>query len=143
LIRALKVAVFKVCLLSFGLNRVAGESWADALVIRAGAYCWKTIGATAMLSERFVQWEKEFLDRGRREGWEKGREEGRQEGIQIGVCQLLMLLLRRRFGELPESVQSKLRGVSAKRLEKWSALVLEANKPDELLACIELMCRAD
>ena len=98
-----------------------------------------------MLSERFVQWEKEFLDRGRREGWEKGREEGRdegrQEGIQIGVCQLLTLLLGRRVGELPESVREKMRSVSAERLEKWSALLLEATKPDELRACIELMCR--
>jgi hypothetical protein len=55
------------------------------------------------------------------------------------VCQLLTVLLRRRVGELPESVQTGLRNAPVKQLETWSLLLLEAVSLKEVGVCIEMM----
>jgi hypothetical protein len=85
----------------------------------------------AMLSERVLEWEAEFLQRGR----QAGREEGLQEGRQEGEVALLMLLLRRRFGELPPSVRDRVKIAQPAQLERWGERMLEAQSLSDVLDC--------
>jgi flagellar biosynthesis/type III secretory pathway protein FliH len=77
--------------------------------------------AETMLSERFDQWEAEFL------------QQGRQEGVQEGKAALLRRLLQRRFGELPPSVQERLKDAPPAQLERWGDRLLDAHTLTELL----------
>jgi predicted transposase YdaD len=134
-----------------GLRRAFGV-WLDRVVLRRlGDEQVRIVNQLwelpVMLSERFDQWEREFMERGRQEGREEGREEGRQEGlqkgIQVGVGQLLARLMQRRFGELPESVRTGLSSASAEQLETWSSVLIEAASLDDVRACIRLMRATD
>lgn len=84
---------------------------------------------TAMLSEQFDVWEREFLD--------KGRCEGRQEGRQEGLHDLLARLLRKRFGDLPQPVCRRLRSASLEELECWSDRLLDAASLRDVLDCVK------
>jgi hypothetical protein len=77
-----------------------------------------------MLSERFDEWEAQFLMEGRRQG----REEGRKDG----VATVLALQLRKRFGELPESVRTRLSEARSDELEHWSERLLEVSSLDDV-----------
>jgi predicted transposase YdaD len=81
-----------------------------------------------MLSERFDEWEAQF----RREGRQEGREEGIQEGRQDGEATLLTRQLLKRFGELPDSVRSRLRAAPLDELEHWGERLLDVSSLDEL-----------
>lgn len=83
---------------------------------------------TAVLSEQFDRWEREFLKKGRREG----RREGRQEGLH----DLLARLLRKRFGELPEPVCARLREGSLAELESWTERLLDAANLEDVFGCV-------
>ena len=74
-----------------------------------------------MLSERFDQWEAEFLQR------------GRQEGLQEGAVALLMRLMSKRFGELSPSVCERLKLAQPAQLDQWGDRLLEARSLSELL----------
>ncbi len=52
----------------------------------------------------------------------EGRQEGRQEGEQI----LLLRLLQRRFGPLPDWVEQRLGQANTDQLERWGERVLDA-----------------
>ncbi|MGR9014602.1 MAG: Rpn family recombination-promoting nuclease/putative transposase, partial [Gammaproteobacteria bacterium] len=56
-------------------------------------------------------------------GIAKGRQEGRQEGLQEGreeaEIEMLSIMLRHRFGDLPDTTQSKLKQASEDQLKKW------------------------
>jgi hypothetical protein len=80
-----------------------------------------------MLAERVLEWEAEFLQRGR----QAGREEGRQEG----EVALLLRLLRRRFGELPPSARDRVKVAEPAQLERWGERMLEAQSLSEVLDC--------
>ncbi len=73
-----------------------------------------------MLSERFDEWEAQFL------------REGRQQGIREGEASLLTRQLRKRFGELPESVRARVREAGPDQLEHWGERLLEVSSLDEL-----------
>jgi predicted transposase YdaD len=88
----------------------------------------------AMLSETVDQWEKEL----REEGWQKGRQEGRQEGAH----ELMVLLLRKRFGELPEPIRERLRNASLEQLERWTECLLDAKSLGEVFGCVRPMAPA-
>jgi hypothetical protein len=81
-----------------------------------------------MLSERFDEWEAEFLMEGRRQGRREGREEGRKDG----AVTLLTLQLRKRFGELPDCVRARVSEASADQLERWGERLLEASTLDDV-----------
>lgn len=76
--------------------------------------------AQAMLSERFDEWEAQF------------RLEGRREGRKDGEVALLTLLLRKRFGELPEAFRARVAEARADELEHWGERLLEASSLDEV-----------
>jgi hypothetical protein len=73
-----------------------------------------------MLSERFDEWEAEFLVKGR----------------QQGEATLLSHFLQKRFGELPESVCARLRDASLDELESWRDGLLDAANLDDVLCCV-------
>ena len=69
-----------------------------------------------MLSERFDEWEAEFL----------------QKGQKDGEARLLTLQLRKRFGELPESVRARVSAAGPDELEHWGERLLEVSSLSEL-----------
>jgi hypothetical protein len=73
-----------------------------------------------MLSENFDRWEMEL------------RQEGRQEGRREGEAALLMRQLQKRFGELPDSVLTRLRGAPPDQLEHWGERLLDAASLNDL-----------
>jgi predicted transposase/invertase (TIGR01784 family) len=66
-------------------------------------------------------------------GAEQLRQEGRQEGIVQGEATLLLKLLRRKFGDVPTSVEQRLMSASTAEIERYGELVLTANTLDEVL----------
>lgn len=63
--------------------------------------------------------------------FEQGREKGRQQGIQ----ELLLLLLRQRFGTAVDAhVEQRLATASIEQIEAWSVRVLSAATLSELFA---------
>jgi hypothetical protein len=61
------------------------------------------------------------------------RAEGRVEGRVEGVASVLVRLLTRKFGPLPESTQVAIRAASLEQLEVWTDRVLAASSVDEVL----------
>jgi len=78
-----------------------------------------------MLTERVVDWTRQWKQAGRLEG----RLEGRQEGEVL----LLRRLLIRRFGPLPPWAEERLAQASAEQVETWGDRVLEAATLTEVL----------
>jgi len=67
------------------------------------------------------------------EGFKLGRQEGRKEGREHGMRQILLHLLERRFGPLPENVRETIEAiVSPRRLTRLSEQVLVASSLEEL-----------
>ena len=73
-----------------------------------------------------------FVEKGRQEGRQEGRKEGRKEGRQEGEAQMLLRLLRLKFGVLPEEVQRRIESAEADALLALSERVLTANSIDEV-----------
>ncbi|MDE0239424.1 MAG: Rpn family recombination-promoting nuclease/putative transposase [bacterium] len=60
--------------------------------------------------------------------------EGRAEGRAEGKAELLLQLMERRFGEVSETVRSRVFGASTGELEAWGDALLEATTLDEVMA---------
>jgi len=71
-----------------------------------------------------------------RMGIEKGMQEGIREGIQKGIqkgeAAILKRQLARRFEQLPDWVEPRLRKASRKELERWAERLLDAATLDEV-----------
>jgi hypothetical protein len=63
-----------------------------------------------------------YADQLRREG----RREGLREGSQKGRCEILLRLLRLRFGELPEPIVVRVKAAKTSQLDLWAERVLSA-----------------
>jgi hypothetical protein len=89
--------------------------WLDKVILkRLSAECTTMkdlLEIQTMLSERFDEWEAQFLRQGRKDG----------------EATLLTLLLRKRFGELPESVRTRLSEARPDELERWGERLLEVS----------------
>jgi predicted transposase YdaD len=85
---------------------------------------------SAMLAERVIQWEKDFM--------EKGRQQGQLESLR----RLLTRLLEKRFGELPVQICTRLREASLDELESWTECLLDAASLEEVISCVQPI-RAD
>ena len=59
-------------------------------------------------------------------GMKRGQELGLQQGLQQGSTLLLRRQLRKRFGELPDWVETRLAEGTPTRLEQWAEQVLDA-----------------
>ena len=75
------------------------------------------------------QWKRE----GFKEGFKEGRQEGRQEGLQEGKAALLMRLLERRFGTLPDWARDRIRTGESAALDEWSLRVFDAESLEDVL----------
>lgn len=72
------------------------------------------------------QWKHAGLQEGRQEGLQQGKQEGLQQGLLEGEALLFKRLLAKRFGILPDWVQSKLQLAQCEHLEQWADNLLEA-----------------
>jgi hypothetical protein len=104
--------------------RRAFAAWLEKVVLRRLAGERTTISdlreSKTMLSERFDEWEAQF------------RREGMQEGLKKGEAALLTRQLQRRFGELPNSVHTRLHGARIDEIESWGERLLEVSSLEEL-----------
>jgi hypothetical protein len=62
------------------------------------------------------------------------RAEGHAAGRREGEAEVLLRLLRARFGALPEDVTARLNAADAETLLRWSERVLSASTLDEVFA---------
>ncbi len=73
---------------------------------------------------------------GREEGIEIGREEGMQLGMQLGeqsgTAKTVLRLLQRRLGNLSQSQQERIQGLSTKRLRELGEALLDFNSITDL-----------
>ena len=91
-----------------------------------------------MLTERVVDWTREWkqqgLQEGRQQGLQEGRQqglqEGRQQGLQQGERRLLLRQIRRRFGE---AIATQ----SAPALERIEQLSVFEALGEELFDCAD------
>ena len=60
------------------------------------------------------------------EGMQIGEIKGKAAGIEAGKADLLLRLLRRRFGSLPESAQARVQCASEDQLNEWAESVIDA-----------------
>jgi hypothetical protein len=74
--------------------------------------------ARTMLATRAEQWKQEWL--------REGEARGEQRGEQKGQATVLLRLLERRFGVLPEWARDRVLAADTVALEQWSVLVLDA-----------------
>lgn len=65
---------------------------------------------------------------------ERGREQGIKQGVELGRREMLLDLLRQRFGALPEAVVARVTAAGGTALQAWSKRVLTAAGLDEVFA---------
>ncbi|MBI4700761.1 MAG: DUF4351 domain-containing protein [Deltaproteobacteria bacterium] len=109
---------------------------------RAARVLQSALGARA--DEVVMTVGQQLIEQGRREGIQRGIEQGRHEGLQRGIEQgierglvagrrdLLLRQLRRRFGDLPEKVVTRLTSASAEQLDGWGERFATAERLDEV-----------
>ncbi|QZZ23768.1 DUF4351 domain-containing protein [Leptothermofonsia sichuanensis E412] len=74
----------------------------------------------ASLSQAYLEWEH------------RTKEEGREEGIRQGEKKLVLRLLTRRVGELPEGVRSQIDQLSLPQLEALGEALLDFSSLSDL-----------
>jgi Domain of unknown function (DUF4351)/Putative transposase, YhgA-like len=94
--------------------------------------------------EIVTSWMEKGLEQGKEIGIEigkeLGREEGREEGTELGMklgmqreaASLVLRQLQRRFGDLSQSQQESIQGLSTKRLEELGEALLDFNSITDL-----------
>ncbi|MBD2212096.1 DUF4351 domain-containing protein [Nostoc linckia FACHB-104] len=95
--------------------------------------------------EEFKQFEQErtmsYITTGERIGYERGREEGKQEGRQEGKQEgeqiLVLRLLQKRFGNLPESLRLRIQTLSLNQLEELGEALLDFTAIEDLLSWLD------
>ncbi len=70
------------------------------------------------------------------QGAEQGREEGREQGREEAERRILQRQLRRRFGEVPELVETTLQRLNVEQLEELAECLIEVNSLDEFIAAL-------
>jgi len=75
-------------------------------------------------------WERKGIKEGKQEGMREGMREGKQEGRR----ELLEILLREKFGQLPSWVVEKLEKADASTVDAWCRTLLQANSLEAVFA---------
>jgi len=63
---------------------------------------------------------------------ERGREEGREEGIELGSTRILLPILRRICGDLPQEMQDKVQLLTLEQCENLAESVLDFQSLEDL-----------
>ena len=79
-----------------------------------------------MLATRAETWKQQWLL--------EGRQEGEQMGRRAGEAALLLRLLERRFGPLPDWAKDRIASADTVSLEEWGFRVLDAGSLEIVLA---------
>ncbi|MUG96390.1 DUF4351 domain-containing protein [Scytonema sp. UIC 10036] len=94
-------------------------------------------GLEVELWEEFKQFEQErsmsYMTTGERIGYERGKFEGKLEGKLEGEQKLILRLLQRRVGELPQSVMETIQTLSTTQLEALGEALLDFTAIEDLL----------
>ena len=75
---------------------------------------------------------EEGLEKGRKEGLQEGLLEGRQEGREQGSATLLLRILTRQCGPLPEDVQQQIRDLKLEQSQNLGEALLDFKSIDDL-----------
>ncbi len=81
-----------------------------------------------MLRERIKQWEVELLERGKQEGLHQGVALGKEQG----EAEVLLRLLRNKFGRLPEWAHRRVQEANSEQLLQWAERILTAQRLEEV-----------
>jgi predicted transposase YdaD len=87
-----------------------------------------------LLEHEDLLMELPYLRRIREEGRQEGHQEGHQEGRREGEAEMLLRLLRIRFGTLPTDAVARVQAADPEALLHWSERVLSAATLDEVFA---------
>lgn len=68
------------------------------------------------------------------EGAEEGRREGHEEGRRQGECTLVLRLLKRRFGSLPDATRQQIESLQIDELEDLAEALLDFSSAADLAA---------
>ena len=97
--------------------------------VRAMAMMWME----KLREEGLEKGKKEGRKEGRKEGLREGRKEGREEGLRQGAKRVLLDLLGKRFGPLPEGVRQRVEEIaSTDRLSRLAQRALSARSLEEM-----------
>ncbi len=66
-------------------------------------------------------------------GEARGREEGKNEGRAEGMAESLLIILKEKYGALPDPVTDRIRNATGEQLRGWMSGVFAAETLDELL----------
>ena len=90
-------------------------------------------GRAQGLEEGLAQGLEEGRAQGLKEGREQGIEEGLSKGIEKGQAEMLRLLLRRRFGDIPDDLEARLKKACPATLKRLFEAALDADDISDLL----------
>ncbi len=79
-----------------------------------------------------IKGREEGLQQGLEQGLQQGLEQGLQQGLQQGKVSLVLGLIQRKLGEIPESLKTSLQNLSAQRLDELSLKIFDFNCIDDL-----------
>lgn len=82
----------------------------------------------AMLATRVEAWERKL----RQDAREEGLEEGLAAGTRAGEIAMLVRLLERKFGRVPDELRRRLAGADKLQLEVWADALIDARSMEEL-----------
>jgi predicted transposase/invertase (TIGR01784 family) len=107
-------------------NPITKSNVAAATSVLAGLVLEKTV-IRQILREEIVKESVIYQDI-----LEQGLQQGLQQGAQAGEAALVLRLLKRRFGELGQEVETQIRSFSTDQLEALGEALLDFTQPDEL-----------
>ena len=87
-----------------------------------------------MLATRVAEWKQHWRQEGEQKGRQEGEQKGRQEGRQEGEAQVLLRLLERRFGSVPDTVRDRIASADVADLDQWIMRVLDAGSIEDVLS---------
>ena len=85
-------------------------------------------------SQMMSQFAQDIRQKALQEGVQQGWQEGRQEGLLEGEAKLLLRMLPRRFGPLPNEITERVYKADPNAIETWADRVLDAKSLDEVFS---------
>ena len=92
----------------------------------------ENLPAADTLTEVAIMFES-LPDRARREGLQQGMQQGRSESLAEGEANIVLRLLKKKFGHLTDHQEALLRAMSTEQLEMISDNIFDAENIDELI----------